>query len=441
VQASPFLFRNARIVDPSDSYDEIGDLLIANGTVTHRGARLSVLPPDTEIIDASGLIASPGFVDLHTHLRYPGFPAKETMASGSAAAAAGGFTTICCMANTDPVVDSVPILLDVVETASREARVHVLQLAAVTVGLEGVELTNFADLLGAGAAGFSDDGKPVWNAETMRAALEAVAPMNTFVSAHEEDPDLVADGVANAGERARRFGLSEWPCSGEAKMIARDVRLAESTGGHLHVAHVSCADSVPIIRDAKLRGIRVTAEVAPHHLRLTDTLLDGDPILGLAPAHPCVKVNPPLRSADDLEVLVEALADGTIDVVATDHAPHATEDKSGTFAEAAFGFSGIETALPLCLELVREGRIPLSTIVGRLTVSPAAILGRIASLRPSSVADVCIFDPEEMWTVTAGALRSQGKNTPLLGAHLKGRVRYTLVGGAMVHRGDIAKPS
>jgi dihydroorotase len=224
-------------------------------------------------------------------------------------------------------------------------------------------------------------------------------------------------------------------------MIARDVRLAESTGGHLHVAHVSCADSVPIIRDAKFRGIRVTAEVAPHHLRLTDTLLDGDPILGLAPAHPCVKVNPPLRSADDLEVLVEALADGTIDVVATDHAPHATEDKSGTFAEAAFGFSGIETALPLCLELVREGRIPLSTIVGRLTVSPAAILGRIASLRPSSVADVCIFDPEEMWTVTAGALRSQGKNTPLLGAHLKGRVRYTLVGGTMVHRGDIAKPS
>jgi dihydroorotase len=436
VQASPFLFRNARIVDSSDSYDKIGDLLIANGRVAHRGAPLSVLPPDTEILDASGLVASPGFVDLHTHLRYPGFPAKETMASGSAAAAAGGFTTICCMANTDPVVDSVPVLRHVLETASREARVRVLQFAAVSVGLEGVELTNFAELLGAGAAGFSDDGRPVRNAEMMRTALETGARLNTFVSAHEEDSDLVADGVANAGERARRLGLSEWPCSGEAAMIARDVRLAESTGGRLHVAHVSCADSVPIIRDAKLRGIRVTAEVTPHHLRLTDALLDGDPALGLAPAHPCVKVNPPLRSAEDVEVLVEALADGTIDAVATDHAPHAPADKSVPFAESAFGFSGIETALPLCLELVREGRIPLSSMVGRLTVGPAAILGRIASLRPGSIADVCIFDPEEMWTVTAGAMRSKGKNTPLLGARLEGCVRYTLVGGAIVHRGE-----
>lgn len=432
--ASPFLIRGGRIVDPEDGYDAIGDLLIEDGRVVARESRIDACPPATEVADAIGFVVCPGFLDLHTHLRFPGFTAKETIISGTAAAAAGGFTTVCAMANTRPVVDSVEVLRHVLETVARDSMVCVEQFASVTCGLEGLRLTDFDALVEAGAVAFSDDGKPIVDEDMMRLALISGRRVGRPISVHEEDPAIVRGGVANAGESARRLGLAEWPCSGEAQMVERDIRLAHETGGHLHVAHVSCADTVPLIRNAKAQGIRVTAEVTPHHLRLTDGLLEGDGDLDLPPAHPRTKVNPPLRSGRDVEALVNALVDGTIDAVATDHAPHTADDKDRAFCDAAFGISGIETALPLLLELVRANRISLPGLIRRLTVGPASVLGRNVSLRVGARADVCVFDPEEEWVVTADALKSKGKNTPLLNAGMRGRVKYTFVGGHLVHR-------
>jgi len=430
----PLLIKGGRIIDPSSRYDAVGDLLVQEGTVVIRGRNLPDPPPGTETIDATGCIVSPGFIDLHTHLRFPGFPEKETMATGTAAAAAGGFTTVCAMANTNPVVDSVDLLQRVLEEAAHEGRVHVRQLAAVTRGLRGEQLTDVEALAAAGAVAFSDDGKPVRDEGTMRRALVGCARVGKPVSVHEEDPVLVGKGVANAGPIAQGLGLSEWPCAGEAGMVARDLALLEEVGGHLHIAHVSCAETVALIRAAKARGLPVTAEVTPHHLRLTDRLLEGDPALGLPPSHPCTKVNPPLRSPADVQAVVEALADGTIDAVATDHAPHSQKDKAPPYERAAFGISAIETALPLLLDLVRSGAMDLPTMIERLTAGPARVFGLGASLAPGSVADVCIFDPEKLWTLAADAMESHGKNTPLLGATLIGRVACTVVGGRIVHR-------
>lgn len=429
----PILIQGGRVVDPASSFDAIADLLVWGGRVEAREPNLAA-PADTELIDATGQIVCPGFVDLHTHLRFPGFPDKETMASGTAAAAAGGFTTVCAMANTEPVVDSVEVLVHVMDEARRTSKVHVHQLAALTMGLRGEALTNMDALADRGAVAFSDDGKPVWKDEIMRQALKTCAEIGRPISVHEEDPVLVGKGVANAGPPARRLKLPEWPCLGEASMVARDIALLEQEGGHLHIAHVSCAETVALLRDAKSRRLNVTAEATPHHLRLTDRLLDGDPELGFSPGHPCTKVNPPLRSSQDVEALVEALADGTIDAVATDHAPHTQADKALPYDSAAFGFSGIETALPLLLDLVRDRRLDLPTLIERLTVGPATVFGfNAGTLQPGAVADICIFDPDAVWRVTPKALQSKGKNTPLLGAHLTGRVTWTIVGGTIVH--------
>ncbi len=425
------LIRGGRVIDPAEGVDTTADLLLQDGRVTAIGADL---PAVDRIIEASGLVVCPGFIDLHTHLRFPGFAHKETMISGTQAAAAGGFTTVCAMANTEPVVDDVSSLRAVYDEVERVAGVHVRQLAAVSIGLRGRQLTDMRALVEAGAVAFSDDGKPVWDDSIMRAALEASEELGRPVSVHEEDPGIVGRGVANAGPIARRLGLPEWPCSGEARMLRRDLVLLTELGGRLHVAHVSCAETVGLLREARSRGLPVTAEATPHHLRLTDELLEGDVTLGLTPAHPCCKVNPPLRSPADVETLIEAVADGTIDAIATDHAPHAADDKSGAFVDAAFGFSAIETALPLLLDLVRDGRLSLSTLIRRLTVGPARAFGLPGgTLCPGAPADVCIFDPDERWQVTEEALRSLGKNTPLLNARLRGRVRYTMVSGRVVH--------
>jgi dihydroorotase len=428
----PLLLRAGRVVDPSAGIDRVADLLIADGRVALVGPDVSV-GPETEVIEAAGLVVSPGFVDLHTHLRFPGQPEKETVGSGTRAAAAGGYTTICAMANTNPPVDRVEVLEEVYAEVGRSAAVRVLQFGAVSLGLRGERLTDMAALADSDAVGFSDDGRPVWNEQLMGEALARAGRLGKIISAHEEDPTLVAGGVANAGETARRHGLREWPCGGEASMVARDVALLERHGGRLHIAHVSCADTLPVLRQARARGLAVTAEVTPHHLRLTDRMLDGDPDLGLPTANPCCKVNPPLRSPEDVEAMIQALAEGVIDAIATDHAPHTAGDKAGSFADAAFGFSMIESALPLVLDLVRAGRVDLPAVIRRMSTAPAEIVGLEAgTLRPGAPADICVFAPDERWVLRPESMHSRGKNSPLLDAELRGRVKWTIVEGEVV---------
>lgn len=429
--AYSLLLRGGRIIDPGTGFDAIADLLCSGSRVVDLQSHIK--PPEgTIVLDVAGQVVAPGFIDLHTHLRYPGYPDKETVESGTTAAAAGGFTTVCAMANTDPVVDNVAVLRAVEAEVERTARVRVRQLASVSIGLRGESLTDLPALAAAGAVAFSDDGKPIPREGLMRLALRGSQQLRRAVSVHEEDPAIVRGGVANA-PRAERLGLASWPCRGEASLVARDLRLLEEEGGHLHVAHVSCAETVALLRAAKARELPVTAEATPHHLRLTDALLEGEPALSLPPLHPCTKVNPPLRSARDAAALVEALADGTIDVVATDHAPHSSSDKAGSYHEAAFGFSAIETALPLLLDLVGSGAITLPALIERLTAGPARVFGiEGGTLTPGARADVCVFNPNAPWVADAGALRSKGKNTPLIGASLTGRVTHTIVGGQIV---------
>jgi dihydroorotase len=427
------LLRSGRVIDPSTRMDAVADLLIQGGKIAAIGPEISV-GPDAEVLAVDGLVVCPGFVDLHTHLRFPGQPEKETVASGTRAAAAGGYTAICAMANTSPTVDRAEVLNEVYAEAARTAVVRVFQFAAVSIGLQGDLATDMESLARAGAVGFSDDGKPVWNAELMADALRRAGALNKILSAHEEDPAIVAGGVANAGDAARRHGLKAWPCSGESSLVARDIELLRTHGGRLHIAHVSCAETVDILRKVRAEGLPVTAEVTPHHLRLTDDLLDGDLELRLPAAHPCCKVNPPLRTADDAEAMVAALAEGVIDTIATDHAPHTEADKAGLFADAAFGFSMIESALPLVLDLVRAGRMDLPTVIRRMSTAPAEIVGLEAgTLRAGAAADICVFDPDEPWFLRPETMHSRGKNSPLLGAELRGRVKWTIVGGEVVY--------
>ncbi len=432
----PLVIRAGRVIDPSAGLDRLADVLLEEGRVAHIAPPLGPVPDGAQVVDAAGQIVCPGFVDLHTHLRFPGFPDKETIASGTRAAAAGGFTTICAMANTQPVVDSPHVLEAVLDECRRTACVRVHQLGAVSIGLRGERLADLRALAEAGAVAFSDDGKPVWNASVMEEALGWSQILDRVISVHEEDPAIVQGGMANEGERAARHYLPPWPCGGEASLVARDIALLAQVGGKLHIAHASCAETVALLRAARDRGLQVTAEVTPHHLRLTDRLLEGDLDLSLPPAHPCCKVNPPLRSEHDVEALVEALAEGLIEAVATDHAPHNRADKSGSFIDAAFGISAIETALPILLDLERMRRISLPVMVERLTCGPAQVFGLNAgTLRIGSPADVCVFDPDACWQVTDETLYSRGKNTPLLGATLTGRVTHTIVAGNLVHEG------
>jgi dihydroorotase len=430
----PLLIRGGRVIDPLSGQNRLADVLLEDGRVSLIAPSGFQVPSGVQVVDASGRIVCPGFVDLHTHLRFPGFPDKETIDSGTRAAAAGGFTTVCAMANTYPVVDSAAVLELVLEECRRSAHVHVQQLGSVSINLHGTELADLGSLAEAGAVAFSDDGKPIWNARLMEEALGWSQTLDKPISVHEEDPAIVAGGVANAGERATRLALPPWPCAGEASLVARDIELLAEVGGRLHIAHVSCAETVALLRAARDRGLGVTAEVTPHHLRLTDRLLEGDPELSLSPAHPCSKVNPPLRSERDLDALIEALAEGLIQAIATDHAPHSDADKGGVFVDAAFGFSALETALPLLLELERERRLDLTVMVERLTCGPAKVFGLDAgSLRIGSPADLCIFDPAAPWQVSVETLYSRGKNTPLLGSHLTGRVTHTIVAGRVAY--------
>ncbi|HEX9068142.1 MAG TPA: dihydroorotase [Ktedonobacterales bacterium] len=434
-----------RIVDPAQGLDGPGTVLIEDDriaaighNVTREGEPVEALPP--------GWVMAPGFVDLHAHLREPGQEAKETIATGTRAAARGGFTTICCMPNTSPVLDTAAALALVAERA-KDAPARVRPIGAITKGEEGRELAGMLELAEAGAVAFSDDGRPVSHTGIMRHALDYAAPLGLPVVEHCQDDDLVAGGVMHEGAVATRLGLKGWPANGEDIMLARDVLLVGEAKARYHAAHLSTAGAVELVREAKRRGLPVTAEVTPHHLLLTDDWVAGERSGPLADALHALgirvpsglrydtntKVNPPLRTAAECAALLAGLLDGTIDAIATDHAPHTSVDKDCEYADAAFGISGFETALASMLALVHTGALPLETLIAALTVRPAAAFKLDAgSLRPGALADITIFDPDEEWVVDPNHFASKGKNTPLAGITLRGRVRRTLLAGRIV---------
>ena len=438
----PLLVRGARLIDPARQLDFVGDILLDEGRIVAVETAIESGPDGCMTVDGTGLVACPGLIDLHAHLREPGYEYKETIASGSEAAARGGFTTVCCMPNTGPPIDSEPMVEFVLRRAREAGLVRVLPIGCVTRGRKGRELADFEEMAAAGAVAFSDDGDPVEDANLMRMALTYGADLGRPVSNHCQDMLLSADGVMAEGAIATRLGLPGIPPAAEDAMIARDIALAASTGGRLHVAHLSTAGSVPLVRRAKELGLNVTAEVCPHHLTITDEWALGTRGNGAGPSEwaydTSTKVYPPLRGGADVEALVEALADGTIDCIATDHAPHDVATKQVTYQDAAFGISVLETALGSSLQLVHGGRISLSVLIERLTVGPSAALGPeyapLASLAPGTPADLLLFDPELEWTVDAMEFASKGKNTPLDGTKLKGRVVATIASGIIVHQ-------
>jgi len=437
------VIRGGRVIDPARKFDATADVLIEDARITavHEG----VPAPGAREIDARGLIVAPGFVDLHAHLRDPGFEYKEDIDSGTRAAARGGFTTVCAMPNTQPAMDTRATVEFVLRQAAATGLVRVLPIGAVAKGRAGAELAEMGDLADAGCVGFSDDGAPVADATLMRRALEYAGAFGLPVIDHCEDPSLAKDAVMNEGWVSTRLGLRGAPAAAEEAMVQRDIALAEVTGARLHIAHVSTRGAIEAIRSAKLRGIAVTAEVTPHHLTLTDETvafgaLGGDTLIYETNA----KVNPPLRAQADVDACVEALADGTVDCIATDHAPHAIIEKLCEFDDAASGISGLETAFGLCMRLVHAGRIDLETLIERLTAGPvrALTLARhvdgVGSLAPGGHADVVLLDPAAEWTVEPERFASKGRNTPLAGVTLKGMVVATIAGGRVVHEAGVA---
>jgi dihydroorotase len=420
------IIEGGRLLDPAAGLDAGGSVLVdADGTIAAAGPDVAA-PDGATVIDASGLTVLPGLVDLHVHLREPGEEYKETIATGMAAAAAGGFTTVCCMPNTQPAIDTAPIIRDILDKGRLADRGRVRPVAALSKGRHGKELSEMGDLVDAGAVAFSDDGSAVADARLMRHALEYSRYLGVPISVHEEDPDLVEGGVMHEGAVSTELGLRGRPRTSEDVMVARDILLAESTGGHLHVGHVSSARTVELIRRARARGVRVTAEVTPHHLVLQHEALRG------YDTH--LKVNPPIRSEEDRLALIQGLADGTIDCVATDHAPHSLVEKAVEFDLAAPGMVGLETALGLMLKLVDEGHLTLERVVAALTNSAAACFGLEAgSLTAGRPADLVLVDLEAKVTVDPKQFLSRSRNTPFGGWELPGRVVRTVVGGRTVY--------
>ena len=419
------LIRNGRVVDPAGGTDAGADVLIADGRIQKVGRALKA-PAGAELIDATGKVVCPGFIDMHVHLREPGFEYKETIASGTRAAAAGGFTAVACMANTFPVNDNRAVTDYILARAKVEGVVRVYPIGAVTRNLEGRQLAEMAEQAEAGCVAFSDDGKCVMDAELYRRAMEYALPFGTPIISHAEDCHLAHGAPMNEGLVSTELGLSGQPGAAEDVMVARDIILAELTGAHLHIAHISTAGAVRLVREARARGVRVTAEVTPHHLVLTDEAVRS--------YDPNCKMAPPLRTKRDVEACLEGLIDGTIDCVATDHAPHATSEKEGEFAEAASGVVGLETAVPLLLDrLVRPGVVDLPTLVARLSTGPARLLNLPgSSLAPGAPADVTVLDLERAWTVEPAAFHSRSRNTPFGGFTGTGAPWMTLVGGVKV---------
>ena len=419
------LIRGGRVIDPSRSIDAIQDVLVVDGVFAEVGEGIDP-PEEAREIDAGGLVVTPGLIDVHVHLREPGGEHKETIATGARAAAAGGFTAVCAMPNTDPVVDDPAGVGFVLAQGVAAAAARVYPVGAISVGQEGEQLAAIGEMVEAGAVGITDDGNPVMDSGLMRKALEYAQAFDIPVADHPEDLGLSGAGVMNEGLVATKLGLHGKPNASEDVHIVRDLLLAELTGGHIHLQHVSTAHGVEAIRKAKARGVSVTAEASPHHLILTDARVEG--------FDTDAKMNPPLRSLDDREAVREGLADGTLDVFATDHAPHHYDEKEQAFSEAPNGIVGLETALGLALtHVVGEGLIDLPTLIHRMSVGPAQAFGLPGgTLAAGSPGDVTIFDPEKAWTVDRDRFLSKSRNTPFHGWKLKGRALYTIVGGVAV---------
>jgi dihydroorotase len=418
------LVKGGHVIDPG-RWNGQADVLVEQGKISRVGTNIAA-PQDARVIRAAGRLVLPGFVDLHVHLREPGFEYKETVQSGTASAVAGGFTSVCCMPNTNPVNDNQSITEFILDRAKAAGQANVFPVGAITKGSEGKELAEIADLRRAGCVAISDDGRPVMNSLVMRRAMEYALAFDIPVVDHCEDLHLSEGGCMNEGLISTELGLPGIPAAAEDVMVARNLALAELTGARLHLAHVSTAGSVRMVREAKARGIHVTAEACPHHFTLTEELTRG--------YNTYAKMNPPLRTWQDVQAIKEGLRDGTIDVIATDHAPHAPQEKQQEFTEAPFGIVGLETALPLTLALVDEGVLTLENAVAKLTIQPAKAFGLAkGTLAVGADADLVLVNPQEQWEVDPTRFRSKSRNTPFAGWKVKGLVTMTIVGGRIVY--------
>ena len=431
--ARPLLLRGGRVIDPAAGRDGVADVLLRDGRVTDVGSDLG-RPDDAEVVDVAGLIVCPGLIDLHVHLREPGQEHKETIATGARAAAAGGFTAVCAMPNTDPPIDDPAAVGFVRAQGIRASSARVYPTGAVSIGQKGERLTEIGEMIEAGAVAITDDGRPVPSAGLMRLALEYARTFGIPVASHCEDVTLSRGGSMNEGMMSTRLGLIGIPNAAEDVCIARDLLLAGLTGGRLHIQHVTTSGGVEMIRAAKARGIPVTAEATPHHFTLTDDAVES--------YRTNAKVNPPLRTADDRAAVIEGVRDGTLDVIATDHAPHHYDEKEQAFEDAPFGLIGLETALGLAItELVERAVIDLPTLVMRMSTQPARAFNLPGgTLGRDAPADVTVFDPAWEWTVDPKLLRSKSRNTPFTGRQLRGRAVYTIVDGRIIHDASADRP-
>ncbi|MDO5383160.1 MAG: dihydroorotase [Eubacteriales bacterium] len=419
------LIKGGRVLDPASKTDEVKDILVEDGFI--KKVEKDITEETDSTIDASGCFVMPGLIDLHVHFREPGFEHKETIRTGARAAARGGFTSVCPMPNTKPVIDSVEMVKYIVDTASEVTDINILPVAAVTAGQDGEYITDFEKLHEAGAVAVSEDGRSVANARVARQAMRLAAEVGIPVFAHCEDKDLVARGVMNAGERAKQLGLYGIMNVAEDVMIARNIILAKNTGAQLHICHCSTQDGIRMVEEAKKDGIKVTCEVTPHHLILTEDDIEGDDAN--------YKINPPVRTKNDLETLRDGLKKGVIDSISSDHAPHHATEKERGFVEAPFGISGLETAVPLMItEMVDKGVITPLEMADKMSYSPAKILGiDKGTLLVDRAADITVIDPEYEYVIDSNTFASKGKNTPFNGKEVKGQVRYTMVGGKVVY--------
>ena len=421
------LLKGGRIVDPSQGMDVVGDVLLRGGVVESCGSSIAT-PDGAEVVDCSGLVVAPGFIDVHVHLREPGREDVETVASGAHAAVAGGFTGVCAMPNTKPVTDNQATVGFVKRQGDAAGLARVYPYGAISLGQKGETLAEMGEMVGAGAVAFTDDGRPVESAHLMRTALEYARAFNVPVAEHCEDMSLARGGAMNEGVVSARLGLKGIPAEAEEIYVIRDILLARRTGGHIHLCHLSTKGSVELVRWGKERGVNVTAEVCSHHISLTEDAVEG--------YNTNAKMNPPLRTASDIEALQQGLADGTIDLLVTDHAPHHYDEKEREFADAPNGIVGLETALGVnCTYLLHRGVLSLSQMVDAMSCKPARVFHLPGgSLARGSVGDVSVFDPARRWVVEPSRFKSKGRNTPYGGHELMGQARVTTVGGRVVYR-------